>query len=86
MHQKENALAEARMARLELLSLSSWYNEISCRDPRFDELVYRILAAERYNQYCLRNLREHGFSQKPAPFLPYDSQRGVTLDGCWHGF
>lgn len=79
-------LEEALAARGELLCLLSWFNEISCRDPRFDELVYRLEAAEKMYMVCLKRVQEEGIKGRDVLFLPEGPRRGITLNGHWYGW
>lgn len=79
-------LEEAEDARQEMLCLMSWYNEISNRDPRFDEVVYRLMAAEKYYQVCLEKLRSEGIGKAALPYSMLRPRRGLNCAGFWYGW
>ena len=79
-------LEEALTARCEFVCLLSWFNEMSCRDPRFDELVYRLAAAEKMYMVCLKRVQEEGISKAIVPYIPESRRRGITLNGQWYGW
>lgn len=79
-------LEEALTARAELLCLLSWFNEISCQDSRFEELTYRLSAAEKMYQVCLEKVSQEGISRAVLPYLPSGLRRGITLVDCWYGW
>jgi len=79
-------LEEALVARRELLCLLSWFDEISCNDPRFDELIYRLGAAEKMYTVCLKKAQQEGISRGIVPYIPEGRRRGITLNGQWYGW
>lgn len=83
---QQQELAELNTAREELLCLYSWFNELSGRDCRFNELAYRLLAAEIHYQDCLQNLQLKGIHRQPVPYTPEGPRRGITCGGCWYGW
>ncbi|MFY9173989.1 MAG: hypothetical protein WAO24_01405 [Peptococcia bacterium] len=82
--QKNISLDEIQAAWQELLCLQSWYNEMSSEDERYDELVYRLLAAEKWYQTCLRRLQKAGICRYPTPHSGLAKKPKIMVNGCWY--
>lgn len=84
--QNKSLLEETQSARREWLCLLSWYNEMSFRHERFEELVYRLMAAEKWYQACLKKLRQEKINCLPLPYSKPNERRGLKINDCWFGW
>ncbi len=83
---KDSLLEETKYARQDFLCLLSWYHEISNQDSRLEELIYRLLAAEKWYQTCLEKLRQEGITQPVTPYSTIGCRRKILCSNCWHGW
>lgn len=82
----DKMLLDARQARIHMLSVQSIFNETSGRADNFEEMVYRLLAAEKLYVLCLKRLRQENTGSLPKPYTCSRRLRGLYLEGLWYPF
>lgn len=81
---KNILLEETQAAWQELLCLQSWHDELPSDHERYEELVHRLLAAEKWHQHCLRRLQEAGVYKIPVPYSDLSKRRKIKVNGHWY--